>query len=583
MRAVVHAVRTPPPAPAWRSGATLLAQGAGMFALPFVVGFVAALVFEAAEVADTSTAMAGFTLVVLFPVAFAQTAGVILKSWSDLSWYARREELGAARLLDVLATHVRVVTPRGWALLATGVVLVVLAIAAKWAVFGLMAVVALFTFYGVTGWTVLASTFLGRAFARGVSRRDGVTRRMVPAVAEAGDPVEEAFAFRGVPIPWGYVLVAEDVLPERLRTESRYVVGAAARGVCEVRGRLRATPRGHWFVGPARLWYQDILGITRVSVASMASAELKVLPRVPKVEIVDPPATPRVTPDVLARPHRVPTDDHFRFREYASGDDTRRIHWRLSLRSGHLQVRQPETREIDAHEVLLVLDTFLPEALADAVGEADAVLDALVEAWVGIAKELVDRGERVTLVTAAIQHETGRAALEIVRCRAGETARWQDLGARACWQPEWDVPDLLRDCGERCHGVVVTGRFAAAPPDRLPGRSTTWLCLDPAEALPPLPPDWLGDVVGGRGLADVAAWLVRLPHPAGSDDNAIGRRVRTTLALRRRHLARERLRTAACARAGRTIDELKARGDGVYRIERARGRVRVVGVAEARG
>lgn len=578
MKPVAWAVRTPPPAPAWRSAVTLVAQGLGMFALPFVVGFVAALVFEAAEVADTSTAMVGFTLVVLFPVAFAQVLGVIAKSWSDLSWYGQRESLGAARLLDVLATHARVVTPRGWALLVSGVALVVLAIAAKWAVFGLMAVLALFLFYGVTGWTVLASTFLGQAFERGVNRRDGITRRMVPAVAEAGDPVEEAFAFRGVPIPWGYVLVVEDVLPERLRTESRYVVGSAARGVCEARGRLRATPRGHWFVGPARLWYQDILGITRVSVASLANAELKVLPRIPKVEIIEPPATPRVTPDVLTRPHRVPTDDHFRFREYAAGDDTRRIHWRLSLRSGHLQVRQPETREINAHEVLLVLDAWLPVHLVDAAAEADLVLDGLVEAWLGAAKELVERGERVTLVAAATHHDSGEIGLEIVRCRPGEAARWQDLGARARWQAEWDVPDLLRECGERCHGVVVSGRFAAAPPERFPGRSTTWLFLDPTDVLGPTSPDWLGELIGGRSLADVLTWLVRLPHPVGSDDNAIGRRIRHTLARRRRHGSRERLRMTAAARAGRTIAELQARGDSVYRIEPAAGHLRLIGL-----
>src|SRR5262249_3607712 len=152
----------------------------------------------------------------------------------------------------------------------------------------------------------------------------------------------------------------------------RYVVGTGGGKPVEARGRLRATPRGHYFLGPARLWYQDLLGITQISVASAAAAELKVLPHFRPVEIVDPPRTPRQTPDILTKPSKFPTEDHFRFREYAAGDDTRRIHWRLSLKSGRLQVRQPETKEITTQDVVLVLDAFLPPGeLLDAADGAD--------------------------------------------------------------------------------------------------------------------------------------------------------------------------------------------------------------------
>jgi hypothetical protein len=142
-----------------------------------------------------------------------------------------------------------------------------------------------------------------------------------------------------------------------------------------VGGRLRVTPRGLYQLGPAEVYYQDMLGLTRISLASLATAELKVLPRFRPLEIREPPRSRLQSPDVITRPHRFATEDHFRFREYAAGDDTRRIHWKLSVRSGHLTIRQPETREISTKNVLLVLDTFLPAGrMLDDVAEAERPL-----------------------------------------------------------------------------------------------------------------------------------------------------------------------------------------------------------------
>src|SRR5690606_18283182 len=120
-----------------------------------------------------------------------------------------------------------------------------------------------------------------------------------------------------------------------------------------------------------------------------------------RLEIVEPPRSKHQTPDVVVRPHRFPQEDFFRFREYARGDDTRRIHWKLSVRAGRLTLRVPEAREQSVRNVVLVLDSFLPGRGTgdDAVGLAD-VLDALVETWVSLAAELVTRGDAVTLVAA---------------------------------------------------------------------------------------------------------------------------------------------------------------------------------------
>ena len=576
-----HRMPLRPPRALWRTLPGLAFHLVGLVVLPFVIGLMAAMLFSASDVLETGTSMLVFTAVVLFPVSLAQTIGLLLKSRRDVRWWRERGGLSVSRLAEIFHDHARVVTLRGWMLMVSGVVLVVLAVALKWASFGVLAAMALFLFYIISGWTVFVSTFLVQGFERGLERGGtGIERRCSPAVVRTGELSEEVFTFRDVPVPWGYFLLVEDPLPARLETESRYVVGATARrGEVVTSGRLRRTPRGTYTLGPAKLWYQDILGITRVSVANHATAQLKVLPRFRPVQIIAPPRTSTQTPDIISKPSRYATEDHFRFQEYVAGDDTRRIHWRLSMRTGTLQVRQPENKEISTQDVVLTLDTWLPpgRALSAAHG-ADDILDSLVEAWIAIARELVSRGDRVTLLASVASTEGD--GVEIVRmpCRNGQAARWQDLGARARWQGEHSLSDLLDAMGTAVHGVVVSARFTPAPKQRDDGHKTTWLLMDPADALGPPDPHWMRAVVGFTGVLSLARWVLFLPNPTGSEDNSAARRIAAAYGIRQHWSARRTLRSIAQARAERTRAELEARGDAIYRIERRPNLIRLVGL-----
>jgi uncharacterized protein (DUF58 family) len=570
-----------PPSPPWVTVPGIAFQGCGTFLLPWVVGFVAALFFEVSEVVETRTAMTTLAVVVLFPVLLVQSLGLILKTRRDLAFWRSRGQLGLLRLLDVVHDHLRVVTLRGYTLLFLGCALVVAALAAQWAQFGLMATLALLIFYAVTGWTVFVSTFLVRRFDRQGRNQARLTRQVMPAVVVAGEAVEEVFRFDKVPVPWGYLLVVEDPNPVRLRTESRYVVGAEARGHTEARGRLRASPRGHYRLGPARLWYQDVLGITRISVSMPLDAELKVLPRMKPVQITEAPRSHQQSPDILVRPHRQPTDDWFRFREYTAGDDIRRIHWGLSMKAGAMFVRQPETREIKTEQVVLVLDTYVPKGRGpDAALGGDEIMDGLVECWLGIAKRLVEHGDRVTLVAALPPHlpghgaaASGNVAVESLVVRPGEHSKQLDMGARATWQSQHDLGPILDEVGPGTHGIVVSGRFV--PPPKLEvGQSITWLLLDPAQALGPQDPHWITQITG-RDPLSILSWVFRLPHTAGAEENAIWPRIRDTVAAMRLWNARKSLRTDAHQRAGAIQKALAQRGDRVYRIDRTPTHIRL--------
>lgn len=553
----------------------------GLFVLPFVVGFVAALFFEVSEVAETLPVLLVVGLLVIAPAFLAQALGVVLKTRREWRMLRERGRLTLESGLAALHRHVRIITPRGWALLVTGLWFVVCALGLQWASLSVVATFALLLFYAVLGASALLSTFLAGSFQAALGRRSSVVRGMSPAVVLAGEAAEERFALTRVPVPPGYHLLIEDELPARLQTVSRYAVGAGARTEAVMAGRLRATPRGLYQLGPAEVYYQDVLGLTRVALASVATAELKVLPRFRDLEIRDPPRSRVEAPDAVARPHRFPTEDHFRFREYVAGDDTRRIAWKLSMRTGRLQLRQPENRETTNRTVLLALDAWLPrgQGLADAVG-IEEVLDRLVETWISLAKELVERGDRVTLV-GAMRQPNGSVEVEVCPARRGGHMRWQDLGARAVWQGAFDVPALLDAAGDASHGVVVSSRFTAPPPQPFPGQSLTWVWLPPQDALGKRDPPLI-DVLAG-GSAHALAWLVRQPFVAGADENGILAQARHIAFHWRRLDARARLRSMARANGDRTLQALLGRGDAVYRLEPGATCHRLVGLSAGKG
>lgn len=549
----------------------------GMFLLPFVLGFVAALFFEVSEVGETLPMLIGVSLVLILPAFIAQLLGLILKVRREVRMLREKGRLTTESALASVHRQARIVTPRGWAILFTGLWFVVCALGLKWADLSIVGVMCLMLFYSVVGVTSLMSTFMVGSFESGLRRRGSIDRQMVPAVVLQGEAAEERFIFRRVPVPPGFFLLVEDALPERLQTHSRYAVGAGARKEeLIVGGRLRATPRGLYRLGPAEVYYQDMLGMTRVALASVATCELKVLPRFRNLEIIEPPRSKLSTPDVLTRPHRFPTDDYFRFREYAHGDDTRRISWKLSMKSGKLQVRQPETKEISTRTVLLCLDAYLGRAnVGDAAVGIEEVLDRLVETWISLAKELLDRGDKVSLV-AAVRQPDGTLAIEQVLGTKGGHTRWQDMGARAVWQSSFEITQLLEEAGDSAHGVVVSSRFHAPPPAAFAGQSLAWVWLPPEQALGATDASLLQTLAGTGGNA--LTWLFRQPFIAGADENAFLAQFRVYDYHARRLAARARLRAMARREGGRTLAALIARGDTVYRLEPGVGTHKLIGL-----
>jgi len=149
----------------------------------------------------------------------------------------------------------------------------------------------------------------------------------------------------------------EERVPESLGTTVRVpIVRLAANQEVEHRYSLRCARRGVYQVGPLVAVAADPLGLSRRERIIADSFELLVHPR---VEIVnDRPLTRQFEDPPIRPPVSKPWPSGLEFygmREYAPGDDLRRIVWRATARTGKVMVREAEQGITD--RITLIVDT----------------------------------------------------------------------------------------------------------------------------------------------------------------------------------------------------------------------------------
>ncbi len=130
------------------------------------------------------------------------------------------------------------------------------------------------------------------------------------------------------------------------RRAARFLTPALERGQ---RGRaayrIPTDRRGRFSIGPAVVGIADPFGLTARVVALGDADEVVVAPRVHELRAArGAPGERRASASRRAAvPVASPAHDEFlALREYAVGDDLRRIHWRTTARTGDLMVREDE-------------------------------------------------------------------------------------------------------------------------------------------------------------------------------------------------------------------------------------------------
>lgn len=145
--------------------------------------------------------------------------------------------------------------------------------------------------------------------------------------------------------------------------------------------QLVAQRRGSLTLGPSMVEVADPLGLSRRSKELGQSSNITVFPQSVDIDFPDPNSCQGELIDAIRRAIRhQPTSSEFRaIREYAIGDDPRRINWKVSAKREDLVVNEYETEV--AIDTQLVLDTnrnvYTTDGFERAVSAATSFIRAL--------------------------------------------------------------------------------------------------------------------------------------------------------------------------------------------------------------
>ena len=168
-------------------------------------------------------------------------------------------------------------------------------------------------------------------------------RSAEPSRASAGDAVAIHLAVTNRSMMRTGALMLEDQLPPQLNGRARFVVaGLGGREVRTVSYRMPGLPRGRYVAGPLRIRLADPFRMIDVTRSFTATTPFVITPVVDSLPSIEPPRSYDIGDN--AGSHSIGTHgaDDASTREYRTGDDLRKIHWRSTARTGALMVRQEE-------------------------------------------------------------------------------------------------------------------------------------------------------------------------------------------------------------------------------------------------
>jgi uncharacterized protein (DUF58 family) len=220
-----------------------------------------------------------------------------------------------------------------------------------------------------------------------LSARRTVSERLQVGVDGRVDLTVMSRADRATP-----TLAASDSF-DRGRRTARFLVPPLRPGdTARAAYRVPTERRGRFVIGPMRVTLSDPFGLARATSGLLGTDEVIIYPQVHEV-LALPEAggedLDRDTPKLRGQPDA--GNEFLTLREYAPGDDLRRVHWRSTARHDTLMVRQEESRR--RAPVLVMLDI-------RAHAHDRASFEIAVEAAASIVNALDREGRPVELITS---------------------------------------------------------------------------------------------------------------------------------------------------------------------------------------
>lgn len=220
-------------------------------------------------------------------------------------------------------------------------------------------------------------------------------RRAEPARVAVGSTAEVVLRLDNVArLPTG-VLLLEDALPWALGSRPRFTLDRVEpRGVREVGYPLRSDLRGRFVLGPLTVRVTDPFGMVELPRTFTGTDVLTVHPAVVELPVVLPGGTWTGSGEAHSRALASQGSEDAGVREYRTGDDLRRVHWRSSAHRGSLMVRQEE--QPLRNSATLLMDTRAGAHRGDGLAGS---FEWAVTAVASIGAHLVEQGYRVNLHT----------------------------------------------------------------------------------------------------------------------------------------------------------------------------------------
>ncbi len=221
-------------------------------------------------------------------------------------------------------------------------------------------------------------------------------RRVAPPEVVVGDRMTgELVVTKYGALPTG-LLRFEDDVPRSLGRRPRFTVQQlAGEWRREISYPLVGGQRGRFATGPLTVRATDPFSLVKLDRRFSATSEVMVTPRVVPLPAMRNATGAGMSGESSPQKVGVVGQDDVLVREYRSGDDVRRIHWRSTARRNELMVRREEQAWDPAATVLL--DS---RATAHAGEGRNSSFEWAVSAATSIALHFLDSGFRIDLIDA---------------------------------------------------------------------------------------------------------------------------------------------------------------------------------------
>ncbi len=175
--------------------------------------------------------------------------------------------------------------------------------------------------------------------------RIGFSRAVTPKRLFPGGRLAIQFSVRNLGAMPSPPMLLEDQAPPALGGPGRFSLASLPPGRREtIVVERHPTARGRYSVGPLHARVVDPFGLAEASATLAVAEDVLVYPRVERLGTGGPPSD-RAGKGPSAVYRLAPAGDEFyAVREYESGDDLRKIHWKSVARTGQLMIRQDEAR-----------------------------------------------------------------------------------------------------------------------------------------------------------------------------------------------------------------------------------------------